>query len=442
AGAATAPGATLAPTPAPTATPAGAPPGPPPPLTPPGKRLRLWAYPELYLYDGRGANRRWLQELPEPVIRGAWSSWAEIHSDTAKRMGVDPDDIIEITRGGSRIQVPVYIWDGVQRDTVAVPIGEGHTAYGRYASGCGVNVWPVLGPGSPEITVKATGDRKRVTRWKGDALQHKRDIVQTMPLGGSPGEREVTMPVPEGYGKLDFYPGHEHHLNRWAMAIDVDRCIGCNACAAACYAENSLATVGEMGIYRAREMAWMRVDRYIDWSERSAPIHFLPMLCQHCDAAPCEPVCPVYAAVHSEDGLNEQIYNRCIGTRYCSNNCPWKVRRFNWFDYEWPEPLNYQLNPDVSVRSRGVMEKCTFCVQRIRQARIVAKREGRPIRDGEITPACVQTCPTGVFTFGDLLDRNSRVARMIHGDPRAYQVLHELNTKTAVIYLKRIVERA
>jgi molybdopterin-containing oxidoreductase family iron-sulfur binding subunit len=205
--------------------------------------------------------------------------------------------------------------------------------------------------------------------------------------------------------------------------------------------ENNIPTVGEEGIWRGREMAWLRIDRYVDWKNDKAPVLFQPMLCQHCDSAPCEPVCPVYAAVHSEDGLNEQIYNRCVGTRYCSNNCPWKVRRFNWFQYDWPYPLNFQLNPDVTVRSRGVMEKCTFCVQRIRQARVVAKREGRPMRDGEVVPACVQTCPTGVYTFGDLMDESSDVSRIIRNDPRAYQVLHELNTKTAVIYLRRVVAR-
>jgi molybdopterin-containing oxidoreductase family iron-sulfur binding subunit len=189
-------------------------------------------------------------------------------------------------------------------------------------------------------------------------------------------------------------------------------------------------------------MEWLRIDPYYDWKQKSAPVLFQPMLCQHCDSAPCETVCPVYAAAHSDDGINMQVYNRCIGTRYCSNNCPYKVRRFNWYDFDWPSPLHYQLNPDVSVRSRGVMEKCTFCVQRIREVEITARKERRPIRDSEVAPACVQTCPTGVFTFGNLMDPNSRVSKIFREDPRAYQVLQEpLNTKPAVLYLKRIVEK-
>lgn len=404
--------------------------------------LKLWAYPSIYLYDGRGANKRWLQEMSEPVTKGCWSTWAEIHPATADRLAISDGDVIRLTRGRSAIEVPVYRWDGVHPDVIAVPIGQGHTSYGQYASNVGENVWPLLLTDG-EVTVKGTGETGKLIRWKGDDSQHERDIAQVTVLGEEGHEhREVTMPLPEGYKFDDFYPAHEHEArSRWAMVVDMNRCIGCHACTVACYAENNIGVVGADGVKRNREMAWLRIDRYINWKRESAPVIFQPMLCQHCDNAPCEPVCPVFAAIHSEDGLNEQVYNRCVGTRYCSNNCPYKVRRFNWFDYQWPFPLNYQLNPDVTVRSRGVMEKCTFCVQRIRQARVVARRENRPLRDGEVTPACVQTCPTRVFTFGDLMDPNSEVTKMIREDPRAYQVLHELNTKTAVIYLRKVVER-
>ncbi|MDO8683395.1 MAG: 4Fe-4S dicluster domain-containing protein [Armatimonadota bacterium] len=410
--------------------------------------IRLWAYPSLYLFDGRGANRRWLQEMPEPIVKGAWDSWAEINPITAKKLGIETNDVIEVSHNGASIRVSAFVWEGIAPDTIGIPMGQGHTHYGRYAEGIGVNVLPLLSVDNPNIKVRKTGEKKRITRWKGDDGQYGREIVKTAALGGMAAHREVTLPLPQGYKFNDFYPGHEHKSPgeklddyRWAMVIDENRCIGCHACSVACYAENNIGIVGADGIRRNREMAWLRIDRYIDWKESSAPILFQPMLCQHCDSAPCESVCPVYASYHTEDGLNAQIYNRCVGTRYCSNNCPYKVRRFNWFDYKWPEPLNYQLNPDVTVRGRGVMEKCTLCVQRIRQARIVARREGRRIRDGEIMPACAQTCPTGVFTFGDLKDPESRVSKLIRNDPRAYQVLHELNTKPAVIYLRRVIER-
>ena len=401
--------------------------------------LRLYAFPHIYYYDGRGANRRWLQEMPEPVTKAVWGTWAELHPDTAQDLGIKTDDVVAIEANGAKIVTSAYVWEGAARDTVAVPIGEGHRAYGRFASGVGANVLRLTGIMEAEAKIKRAKGRKWVTRIKGSADQHDREIVQTAELG-KPLERhhDIIMPLASGYGKWDFYPGHDHGAHRWAMVVDLDRCIGCHACVTACYAENNLGIVGPEGIYRRREMSWLRIDRYIDWQEQAAPVLFQPMLCQQCDAAPCESVCPVFAAAHSDEGLNMQVYNRCVGTRYCSNNCPYKVRRFSWFDYEWPEPLNWQLNPDVTVRCRGVMEKCTFCVQRIREAEIVAKREDRPVEDGEVTPACVQTCPTGVFTFGDLMDKNSRVRRLVDTDPRAYQVLAELNTKPAVIYLKKL----
>jgi len=398
------------------------------------KGLRLFAFPHPYLYDGRGANKRWLQELPEPVTQGVWGTWAELHPDTAKELGVKTDDLIRIN---AKVEVPAYVWGGVAPGTIAVPMGEGHTAYGRFAKGVGANV---LGLNQP-VSIEVIGEQW-FARIKGYEGQHGRDIVQTVDLGKPIERGEITMPLPSGYTKHDFYPGHEHSGgHRWAMVVDLDKCIGCHACEAACYAENNIGTVGKDGIWRRREMAWIRIDPYMDWKDSAAPILFQPMLCQHCDSAPCEAVCPVYAAAHNNEGLNMQIYNRCVGTRYCSNNCPYKVRRFNWFDYRWPPPLQYQLNPNVTVRRRGVMEKCTFCIQRIREAELTAIREYRGLREGEITPACAQTCPTGVFTFGDLMDSNSQVSRIIRTDPRAYQVLRELNTKPAVIYLKRIVER-
>jgi molybdopterin-containing oxidoreductase family iron-sulfur binding subunit len=246
------------------------------------------------------------------------------------------------------------------------------------------------------------------------------------------------MPLPEGYDPAkDIYKPHEYKEHRWAMAVDLDRCIGCGACATACYAENNQAMVGEFHAGKKREMAWIRAVPYRkEGDPRRAA--WLVLMCQHCDAAPCEPVCPVFASVHTDEGLNAQVFNRCIGTRYCSHNCPYKVRRFNWINMQWTKPLDWQLNPEVTVRVRGVMEKCTFCIQRIRQAEYRAKREGRKVRDGEIVPACVATCPTRAFTFGDLLDPASRVTEVTRRDPRRYHLLEDLNTKPGVTYLRRI----
>jgi molybdopterin-containing oxidoreductase family iron-sulfur binding subunit len=225
------------------------------------------------------------------------------------------------------------------------------------------------------------------------------------------------------------------------MSIDLERCIGCSACMTACYAENNIGIVGPEQVAKGRILHWIRIERYFEGEGDDLQTRFLPMLCQHCGNAPCEPVCPVFAAYHTPDGLNAQVYNRCVGTRYCANNCPYKVRYFNYYSYEWPEPLNWQLNPDVTVREKGVMEKCTFCVQRIRGAEDTARLEGRGVRDGEIQPACAQTCPGNAITFGNLKDPAARVTQ-IAGSGRGYRVLESLNTQSAIVYLAKVVSEA
>jgi molybdopterin-containing oxidoreductase family iron-sulfur binding subunit len=419
------------------------------PLLPPSAGLRLHLYPSMHLFDGRGANKRWLQELPDPLTNVAWSSWVEIPPSEAQKLGVQTGDLVKIrlpmsSPGDRTFSAPAVVHPGLALGTIAVPLGQGHTAYGRYAQGLRANGY-LLGASVSEPRI-----RLPVTRLEEPALlpcadgspyQHGRGIVRVVKASelDSLPEPELRLPLPEGYEHEDMYPGHQHRNHRWAMAVDLARCTGCGACTAACYAENNIGVVGPQRFAEHRVMSWVRIERYFDWSNRATPVLFLPLMCQQCDSAPCEAVCPVFASAHNEDGLNMQVYNRCVGTRYCSNNCPYRARRFNWFDYEWPEPLNWQANPEVTVRCRGVMEKCTFCIQRLREAGRRAKREKRKARDGDAVPACVQTCPADALVFGDLLDPESRISRIVRGDRRAYQLLDELNTKPAVFYLRRIV---
>ena len=236
------------------------------------------------------------------------------------------------------------------------------------------------------------------------------------------------------YREPGYYDSFDYH---WTMTIDLDRCTGCGACVTACQAENNIPIVGENALARGREMQWIRIEKYWEGEFPNVKLRFIPMLCQHCDAAPCETVCPVSATYHNQDGLNAQVYNRCIGTRSCAVYCPYEVRYFNYNNHHWDAPLEQQLNPDVSVREKGVMEKCSFCIQRIRQAKDVAKDEGRRVQDGDVQPACVQTCATEAMAFGDRNDPESRVSQIM-GDERAYHVLEDLNTAPSVVYLKKV----
>ena len=413
----------------------------------PAQSLSLHPYPSLTHFDGRGANRPWLQELPDPMTQIVWDSWLEVHPETAGRLGVAEGDIVEVTSIHRRIELPVHLYEGIRTDVVGVPIGQGHTAFGRYAQGRGANPVNLLPPTpeprsgglpwlSTKVTLTRTGRRHSLVSVAGSDRQWGRGIAQALPLGALSGESGEAS---EEHKVRQIYPPHEHPEHRWGMAIDLNSCIGCSACVVACYAENNIPVVGKEKMAEGREMAWIQIQRYFEGEGDRLETRFIPMLCQHCDNAPCESVCPVYATYHTKEGLNAQVYNRCVGVRYCSNNCPYKVRRFNWFGYEWPEPLHMQLNPDVSVRTVGIMEKCTFCVQRIREGKDRAKDEGRKVRDGEITPACAQTCPTQAIVFGDLKDPNSKVSKLSR-DPRRYRVLEHLNTQPAITYLKKITE--
>ncbi|HYR06720.1 MAG TPA: molybdopterin dinucleotide binding domain-containing protein [Longimicrobium sp.] len=451
--------------------------------------LHLVVYPSLRFYDGRTANRPWLLELPDPVAKVSWDSFIEIHPATAARLEIEQGDELEVTSPHGSVTARAYIYPGVMRDTVAIQMGLGHEAFGRWSEGLGVNPMKLLGSLDPatgaanhagvRVAVRKTG-RGNVRRAfpqglveTGVRVQHDRRIAQAVGLatlarldqagpGAIPGEDQH---IEELKGAGGFVPekmqtdpaasypppGTEYGEyidgdTRWGMVIDLARCIGCGACQVACSAENNVPVVGPTEVRKGREMWWLRIERYFGVSrnpeealrdDATDDVRFLPMLCQHCGQAPCEPVCPVYAAYHTPDGLNGQVYNRCVGTRYCAQNCPWKVRVFNWFTYEFAEPLNWQLNPDVTVREKGVMEKCTFCVQRIHEVERNAAAEMRPVRDGEVVPACVQTCPTEVFVFGNFSDRDSAVSHAARSN-RGYRALGELNTQPAIVYLSKV----
>ena len=429
----------------------------------PDKSLTLMSAPSIRFFDGRGANKTWLVEIPDSITQIAWQSVALIHPETLSEKGLTTGREVSITTTYGKLKAVVYPDPGVHPQMVVMSVGQGHTAYGRFARNQGQSPFKLLSDnvalpaGNPlfmeKITsFKVTGKHVDIAHMDGSPYAHGRKIALSIsPFELSTKGRDkpgltmhdfpLTLPLPEGYdSKRDIYPPHDHDTYRWGMVVDLDRCIGCGACSTACYAENNIGVSGEKQILKGREMSWLRIERYRDPDHPTRMI-FLPMMCQHCDNAPCESVCPVYAPHHSKEGLNNQIYNRCIGTRFCAQNCPYKVRRFNWFSWQWPDPLAMQLNPDVTVRSKGVMEKCSFCIQRIKEVHGIAKNEKRLIRDGEVIPACVQTCPTDALIFGSLMDKKSRV-RKLADDRRAYQVMGYLNTKPAVIYLKKVVEKS
>jgi MoCo/4Fe-4S cofactor protein with predicted Tat translocation signal len=414
-------------------------------------RYELHFYESVALRDGRHANNPWLQELPDPISKVTWGNYAAISPQLAEKLGVREGDVVRLTADRGELELPAFIQPGQEARTISVALGYGRKQVGKVGQNVGVNVNP--------LTSMAGGTRQYSIAGVGLEKTGRRDPVATtqshFSMEGRPIVLETTMeelnhrePAVEA-GAADLptlWAGRLSGEHSWGMAIDMNACTGCSACVVACQSENNIPVVGKDQVLRTRIMHWIRIDRYYSGPEDDPASVHQPMMCQHCQNAPCETVCPVLATTTSSEGLNQQVYNRCIGTRYCANNCPYKVRRFNWynytdnsdFDFNMTSPLGRMvLNPDVVVRSRGVMEKCTMCVQRIQLAKNIALQGKRELAEGDIQTACQQACPTQAIVFGDLKDPNSRVSQLRNGR-RHYQVLEELGVRPNVGYLKKV----
>jgi Fe-S-cluster-containing dehydrogenase component len=407
-------------------------------------------------YDGRFNNNAWLQEAPDPITKVTWDNIASLSPRTAQALNVAHGDMIRIERNGFAVEAPVLIQPGQADDSITVSLGYGRRHVGRVGEGTGYNAYAIrfsdsLGFGTG-YQVTRTGRNYPVVQTQEHHTLEEPQLVGFQPAVVRPIVREGTIthyrnepnfvqemvehpPLRSIYGDYDYSKGMQ-----WAMTIDLNTCIGCNACTIACQAENNIPVVGKEQVARGREMHWIRLDRYYSGSAEDPQAVTAPIPCMQCETAPCENVCPVAATVHSPEGLNDMVYNRCVGTRYCSNNCPYKVRRFNYLAYHHgaAETVQMQWNPEVTVRMRGIMEKCTYCVQRIQIAKIEARAQGRRwLNDGEVIPACAQTCPTDAIIFGNVNDVNSRVART-KLSPRNYAMLAEINTKPRTTYLAKL----
>jgi Fe-S-cluster-containing dehydrogenase component len=407
--------------------------------------LEILFLPDPTIWDGRFANNGWLQELPKPVTKLTWDNAALVSPKTAHQLQVENEDVVELELDGRKVRAPIWIVPGQADYTVVVHLGYGRTKAGRVGTGAGFNayalrttkaMWSASG-----LKVTKTGEKQKLSCTQEHDRMEGRDPVRVATL-----ERFRANPnlfareKKEREEDTSLYPPHPKGDYSWGMVIDLGSCTGCGACVAACQAENNSPIVGREEVRRGREMHWLRVDRYFEGDPAKPALHHQPVPCMHCENAPCEVVCPVGATTHSDEGLNQMVYNRCVGTRYCGDNCPFKVRRFNFFLYQdfETEVTKLQRNPDVSVRSRGVMEKCTYCVQRIQEARIHAEKEGRKIRDGEVRTACQQVCPAQAISFGDIADPSTDVAKR-KSEPREYGLLESLNIRPRTTYLAKIV---
>ncbi len=439
------------------------------PTPTPKDSLEIIFRPDPNVYDGRWSNVGWLQELPKPITNLSWDNAAIVSGATLEKQGLEEDDIVELSVGNGRVKAPVIVAPGHPDNSVTVYLGYGREFAGRVGSGAGFNAFLIRNTWAPFY---ATGALRKVDGKWGVAItkshyqdhrgknlsEHGGNENHSLEANEALGERGIIRYATledfkanpnfahegEGREKIEMgtslFPNWTYTENKWGMSIDLNSCVGCNACIVSCYAENNIAVVGKQQVRIGRNMQWLRIDTYFEGDLAAPRAHLQPMTCQHCENAPCEQVCPVGATVHTPEGLNTMVYNRCVGTRYCSNNCPYKVRRFNFLlysDFE-TESLKLMRNPDVSVRSRGVMEKCSYCIQRIAAAKIDADKENRAIRDGEIVTACQQACPASAITFGNLNDKESKVAKL-QAQERSYQVLADQNTRPRTQYVAAVL---
>ncbi len=438
---------------------------------------------ELALYESVGvgtgamANNPWLQELPDPVSKSCWDNFAALSQKTANDMGVAQNDLVTVSVNGKSIELPVLVQPGQADNTVSVAIGYGREKAGKAANGVGKNAYPLATVVNGYVSYvglnakveKASGKHEIAQTQTHETVMGRRAVLQEThlaayqkdPKAGRYEPKVQTSKGPTEATDITLWNGYGKPNHSWGMIIDLNSCIGCGTCVVACNAENNIQVVGRQEVIRRREMHWMRIDRYyssdaepedvkaLEVASANPEVTFQPMLCQHCSNAPCETVCPVLATTHSTEGLNQMTYNRCIGTRYCSNNCPYKVRRFNWFKYHDNDNFDYHfnndlgkmvINPDVTVRSRGVIEKCSFCVQRIQETKLVAKKERRRLEPDEVQTACSQACPTNAIVFGDMNNPESSIAKIlsVEDQGRAFRVLDEINTRPQISYLTKV----
>ena len=437
----------------------------------PKDQLEIIFRPDPNVYDGRWSNVGWLQELPKPVTNLSWDNAALVSGATLTKLGLEEDNIVELEVKGYKVKAPVIAVPGHPDNSVTVHLGYGRQAAGRVGSGAGFNAYLIRTSDAPFYTTgtikkvegtwglaitkshfqdhrsaRVSGEGNGNNSLEADEAINERGIIRYATLAqykadpGFANEGETHTTTEMG---TSLFPNWEYKDNAWGMSIDMNSCTGCNACIVSCYAENNIPVVGKQQVRIGRNMQWLRIDTYFEGDLSAPRAHFQPMTCQHCENAPCEQVCPVGATVHTPAGLNTMVYNRCVGTRYCSNNCPYKVRRFNFLlysdVYDWDDKtLALAHNPDVTVRTRGVMEKCSYCVQRISAAKIEADKDNRAIADGEIVTACQQACPASAITFGNINDKTSRVAKL-HADERTYQVLADQNTRPRTRYVAAVL---
>ncbi len=436
-------------------------------------KTELFLYESVQLRDGHHANNPWLLELPDPVSKVTWDNYAAINPQYAAELGIKENTKVEVAVGNTKVLLPVLMQPGQASGTIGIAIGYGRTAAGKAGNNVGVNAYPMVSIingtfqyYNSNVTLNATSEDYELAQTQTHHTIEGRDIIREKSLKEytSHEKHDEHGAHGEGHVKPELWPDYKYNGHHWAMAVDLNSCTGCGACVVACSAENNVPVVGRDEVRRRREMHWIRIDRYYSYEsaegkvinkekeysnvanyENVTVVH-QPMMCQHCDHAPCETVCPVLATMHSSEGLNQMAYNRCVGTRYCANNCPYKVRRFNWFNY-WnddrfvnflhDEAAYLALNPDVTTRSRGVMEKCSFCAQRIQAGKLEAKIEKRPLKDGDVQSACQQGCPANAIVFGDMNDPASEVAKLIKSD-RTYYVLEEINVLPGVGYMTKV----